>query len=210
MRKLSLIITLLLVSLSTFAKVDEIRVYKSSRRMLLMEEGNIVKEYRIRLSFKHNNPFFQMGPKRLRGDNKTPEGIYKVKRKVTENWSNFKKSLLINYPNKEDIQWGKENGYSVKELGDAIQIHGTPKRINPALKKFALEYLGWMITDEAELEELMQKYIYPMVDWTNGCMALNDDEMDEVFKLVEEGTPVKIYRANPSIIERLMNIGPAL
>jgi len=209
MKKLALIISVIF-SISTFAQIDEIVIYKNVRKMFLMEEGNIVKEYNIRLSVKHNNPFFAMGPKRLRGDNKTPEGIYKVRRKVTENWSNFKKSLLINYPNKKDIEWGKANGYSVKELGDAIQIHGTPKRINNALRKFAMEYLGWMIDDEQELEEVMQKYIYPFIDWTNGCVAINDTEMDEVFALVKEGTPVKIYYSNPSIIERLMNIGPGL
>lgn len=198
------------LSVSTYAQVDEIIVYKDTRRMLLMEDGNILKEYKIRLGAKHNNPFFLMGPKRLRGDYKTPEGEYKIQRKVTENWSRFEKSLLINYPNKKDIEWGKENGYSVKQLGDAIQIHGTPKRINKALKKFALEYLGWMIDDEEELDHVLKTYIYPFVDWTNGCLAVNDDEMDEIFELVEEGTPITIYRTNPSIIERLFEFGRGL
>lgn len=209
MKKLILTI-LLFVSFNVFAEVDEIIIYKSSRQMFLMEKGNIFKEYSIRLSVKHNIPFFGMGPKRLRGDNRTPEGEYKVVRHVTEDWSNFKKSLLINYPNKADIKWGKENGYSVKELGDAIQIHGTPKRIDRSLKQFAMKYLGWMIDDEKELEEVLQKYIYPYKDWTNGCVAVNDNEIDEILKLVKKGTPVRIYRSNPSIIERLNNIGLAL
>lgn len=198
------------LSFSVFADVDEIIIYKETRKMFLMEDGNVLREYNIRLSAKHNNPFFMMGPKRLRGDNRTPEGLYKVQRKVTEDWSRFNGSLLINYPNKKDIEWGKANGYSVKELGDAIQIHGTPRRVNKALKEFALEYLGWMIDDEEELDAVLKKYLYPFVDWTNGCVAVSDEEMEEIMELVKVGTPIKIYRRNPSIIERLMNISPAL
>lgn len=189
-------LALLLVTfsaLSSLAKsVDEIQVFKDQRRMNLLLDGEIVKSYDIKLSFKYNNPFFSAGPKRLRGDNQTPEGDYIIKRKVNEDWSNFKKSLLINYPNEKDIAWGKENGYSVKQLGDAILIHGYPKKVDATAKKFFKYVLPWTIDTDEEIMDFFVTNVYPNFDWTNGCIAVSDSEMDEIYELVDANTKITI------------------
>lgn len=173
--------------------VDSIVVYKGDRRMLLLnKEQEIVREYDIKLSYSYNNPFFTTGPKRLRGDNQTPEGDYIVKDKISAKWSNFKKSLLLNYPNKKDIEWGAKNGHTVKELGDAIQIHGYPKVVNASLKK-AFSYVPFAPEEDEDLSEFFKTYIYPNFDWTNGCIAVSDEEMDEIFSLVTVKTKISIH-----------------
>ena len=91
---------------------------------------------------------FTAAPKSRRGDNQTPEGEYIVKTKLSANWSNFKKSLVINYPNKVDIAKAKEQGVSVSELGDSIQIHGFPKKVNPTLKSIFGKLMPWGSDDE--------------------------------------------------------------
>ncbi|EQC44052.1 murein L,D-transpeptidase family protein [Bacteriovorax sp. Seq25_V] len=191
MKKLTLIAILFFCSTSFAQKVDKIVVYKKERRMLLLSNDDIVREYNVKLSYSYNNPLFTAAPKTRRGDNQTPEGTYFVKQKLNASWSNFKKSLLINYPNKEDIAKGKAQGVSVYDLGDAIQIHGFPKRIDPTLKSIFGKLMPWGSDDE-DLKNFFYSYIYPNFDWTNGCVAVTDEEMDEIFELVSEKTAVII------------------
>lgn len=190
MKNILMVMTLGLLSLASFSedRIDEIIVYKAERKMVLLSEKRVVREFKIALSIAHNNPVFQMGPKRLRGDQKTPEGEYKIIKKRVK--TGYPKSLLINYPNEKDIAWGKENGYSKNELGDLILIHGFPYRPNAAVRNFVAKF-G---VEEDTLDSWLRDYFYPNFDWTNGCMAVTDEEMDEIFDLVEEGTPITIKR----------------
>lgn len=190
MKMILISMTLCLLSLTTFGqeRVDEIIVYKADRKMVLLSQKRVVREYKIALSIAHNNPLFKMGPKRLEGDQRTPEGEYKIVKKRVR--TGYPKSLLINYPNEKDIAWGKENGYSVKELGGLILIHGFPYRPNASVRNFAAKF-G---VEEDSLDSWLKEYFYPDFDWTNGCMAVTDEEMNEVFDLVEVGTPITIKR----------------
>ena len=72
----------------------------------------------------------------------------------------------MSYPNAEDIAWAKKHG--VKPGGN-IMIHGLPN---------GKGYIG-----KAHL----------LNDWTDGCIALTDREIEEVWKLVHDGTPIIIY-----------------
>ncbi len=105
----------------------------------------------------------KMGPKVRRGDNRTPEGVYFIDRHDIS--SKFYKSLHISYPNPSDIIRAQKSGHSP---GDELAIHGLPK---------GFEDLG---TFQAKR------------NWTKGCIAVSNEEMDEIWELVTDGTPVKI------------------
>lgn len=130
-----LLLSALLFSSLSFGQVDQIDVFKRERLMVLKFEGEVFKTYQIRLSFANNNPLFRSGPKRLRGDSQTPEGSYTIIKKRRN--TGYKISLLIDYPNKKDIEWGKKNGYSKYELGDLILIHGEKRRPSDKIIKYA-------------------------------------------------------------------------
>lgn len=105
------------------------------------------------------------GPKMEEGDKRTPEGAYMLDWRNPR--SNYYKAIHISYPNEEDVQLARAIGVSP---GGMIMIHGLPSYIrSPAMLK---QYKGR--------------------DWTNGCIAVNNAEMDEIWRLVGVGTPILI------------------
>ena len=153
-----LLITFLLVfSFSSFAEVDLVQVKKSERKLYLLGNGDILREYNISLG---GNP---IGHKEFEGDEKTPEGKYILDYKKED--SSFYKAMHISYPNKADINKAKSLG---KDPGGFIMIHG---------QRNGFGWL-WMITQN--------------FDWTNGCIALSNSEMDEFMGLVKINTPIHI------------------
>lgn len=181
---------------SVYASIDKIIVFKEERTLQLIEKGNVVKEYSVRLSIANNNPMFKPGPKRLRGDNKTPVGLYKIIKK-REN-TNYRKSLRINYPNKDDILWGRLHGHSIHDLGDNILIHG--ERIKPA--KYVIDFAKKLGISEESVDRWAKEYYYPFFDWTNGCIAVNEFEIEEIFQLVKVGTPIEIHASRKRGMDR--------
>ncbi len=103
------------------------------------------------------------GPKERQGDNKTPEGTYVIDARNRD--SRFHLSLRISYPNERDKKRAKELGVSP---GGDIMIHGVKN--------------GFSSVGEA----------YTGVDWTKGCIAVTDREIEEIDKLAPSGTIVEI------------------
>ena len=137
--------------------VDRILIEKSSRRLMLISQGEVLKSYKIALG---GNP---IGPKERQGDNKTPEGTYVIDARNRD--SRFHLSLHISYPNERDKKRAKELGVSP---GGDIMIHG--------LKN------GFSWVGDA----------HAGVDWTKGCIAVTDQEIEEIDKLAPNGTIVEI------------------
>jgi murein L,D-transpeptidase YafK len=104
-----------------------------------------------------------LGPKVEEGDGRTPEGRYSIDRRNPN--SRYHLSLRISYPNESDREKASERGV---EPGGDIMIHGLRN--------------GEGRIGHAHLE----------TDWTQGCVAVTDEEMDEIWELVEEGTPIEI------------------
>ena len=102
-------------------------------------------------------------PKRQEGDHRTPEGKYVIDRRNPK--SRFHRALHISYPNDADHSAARRRGVSP---GGDIMIHGITNG------------LGWV----GSLHRLM--------DWTDGCIAVTDAEIDEIWTLVPDGTPVEI------------------
>lgn len=103
------------------------------------------------------------GHKQQEGDERTPEGIYTLDYKKED--SAFYRAMHISYPNQQDIDNAKERGVS---LGGFIMVHGQKNG------------LGW-------LAPASQNF-----NWTNGCIALTNKEMDEFMTLVANGTKIQI------------------
>ena len=105
-----------------------------------------------------------VGHKKREGDSRTPEGIYKL------DWRNpnskFFRSLHISYPNNVDHRGARERGDAP---GGAIMIHGQPS--------------NW--ADKSRL-------LFNDDDWTEGCIAVQDHEMLEIWNSVEDGTTIEI------------------
>jgi uncharacterized protein YlxP (DUF503 family) len=105
-----------------------------------------------------------IGDKQRKGDRATPEGMYNIVDKINGNKTKYYKALLLNYPNEEDLV--------------NFNLEKSKGRI-PASAK-----IGGMI----EIHGNGGKG----TDWTEGCIALRDKDMDVVFNLTDEGTPVTI------------------
>jgi murein L,D-transpeptidase YafK len=103
------------------------------------------------------------GPKERQGDNKTPEGTYIIDSRNKD--SRYHLSLHISYPNEKDKKRAKELGVSP---GVDIMIHGI---------KNSFSWVG---------------DFHKEVDWTKGCIAVTDEEIEEIEKLVPNGTIVEI------------------
>jgi murein L,D-transpeptidase YafK len=103
------------------------------------------------------------GHKLKEGDERTPEGSYILDFKNEE--SDFYKSIHISYPNQQDVQRAAASGV---DPGGFIMIHGIP---NQATLPVAL----------------IQTF-----NWTDGCIAVTNPHMDEIWLAVEPGTPIDI------------------
>lgn len=102
-------------------------------------------------------------PKEKEGDNRTPEGHYVIDSRNAN--SHFHKALHISYPNDDDRKRAAKLGASP---GGAIMIHGLENG------------MGWIGSS------------HRLFDWTEGCVAVTDPEIDEIWDLVPDGTPVEI------------------
>jgi len=104
-----------------------------------------------------------VGPKEKAGDSKTPEGDYVI------DWRNprskFHLALHISYPGTGDRSLAERGGYAP---GGNIMIHGRPN------------WTGWI------------RALYQDRDWTDGCIAVSNADMDEIWAAVPDGTPITI------------------
>lgn len=124
---------------------------------------SLLKQDRLLRSYKISLGRNPVGKKEFEGDNKTPEGDYVVDFHKPD--SAFYKALHISYPNAEDMTYAAKHN---KNAGGQIMIHGMPNK------------MGWV------------KRLHRFVDWTKGCIAVTNAEMDEIYYAVDDGTPVKI------------------
>ncbi len=104
-----------------------------------------------------------VGHKQRAGDQRTPEGIYFIDWRHESEQYNL--SLHLDYPNLKDRTAAWKRG---DDPGSMIMIHGTP------------------------IDEEYPEWFFEGLDWTNGCIALNNANMRELWELVPDGTLVDI------------------
>ena len=103
------------------------------------------------------------GHKQQEGDERTPEGHYVLDYRKAD--SAFYKAIHISYPNEADKQAAAARGV---DPGGLIMIHGQRN------------YLGWL------------SFITQRFNWTDGCIAVTNSEMDEIWNAVFDNTPIEI------------------
>jgi len=104
-----------------------------------------------------------IGPKLMEGDKRTPEGLYWLDWRKTSD--RFNLAMHISYPNISDSARARREGV---EPGGMIMIHGTPDtEDNP-------------------------ENLFHTLDWTDGCIAMRNMDMREVWGLVPDGTMIEI------------------
>ena len=103
------------------------------------------------------------GAKVREGDLRTPEGFYWIDWRKTSDKYNL--SMHISYPNARDAANARKKGVSA---GGMIMIHGTP------------------------LDDEYPEWFFSTLDWTEGCIAMRNADMREVWSLVQDGTLIEI------------------
>ena len=103
------------------------------------------------------------GDKQCQGDHKTPEGLFTIDHHVPD--SRFHRALHVSYPDAAHRVAARRHGC---DPGGEIMIHGIK------------DGLGWL------------GRLHRMIDWTDGCMAVTDGEIEEIYAAVPNGTPVEI------------------
>jgi murein L,D-transpeptidase YafK len=104
-----------------------------------------------------------VGHKERAGDFRTPEGRYRLTRRNPR--SDFFLSIQVSYPNDADVKKARRNGW---ESGGSIMIHGLPNQL-----KHTPAY-------------------YTSSDWTDGCIAVSNSDMLEIWLLTADNAPIEI------------------
>jgi len=148
----------------------KIIVYKSDRIMEVFDGGNLAARFRIGLGFTPE------GAKQREGDGRTPEGEYYVC--IRNDRSKFYLSVGLSYPNIQDAQAGYDRGdiaaEQLEDITDAIESGRRPPWDTP---------LGG---------EIMIHGSGASRDWTAGCIALENEDMDYIWEHADIGTDVLI------------------
>jgi murein L,D-transpeptidase YafK len=139
-------------------KLTCIIIDKFSRKCMIYKNGQLKQSFDVDLGKNW------IGTKLQQGDKSTPEGFYRIEKKLTRSETKYHKALLLNYPNEDDeerFRLNKENGVisSRAAIGGLIEIHGNGGKGS---------------------------------DWTDGCIALRDEDMDILYSSCSKGTSVII------------------
>ncbi|MBS0398311.1 MAG: L,D-transpeptidase family protein [Proteobacteria bacterium] len=105
-----------------------------------------------------------LGPKQREKDSRTPEGRYFLSRRNTR--SDYFLAIQVSYPNRQDVRNARRHGWAP---GGAIMIHGQPN-----------------VPSRSPL-------YYAETDWTDGCIALSNSDMVEVWMRTQDDIPIEIY-----------------
>lgn len=161
-------LTIALVSIATYYHYPEKRLPKDQKidfLKVLKSEQEMSAYYKDTLVMTYKVSFGEnpVGHKQYEGDEKTPEGVYTIFNKNP--YSVCYKNLGISYPNNTDRNTAKKLG---KPVGGDIKIHGLPNG-NPQLGKF-----------------------HRWKNWTNGCIAVTNEEMEELYNAVIIGSKIAV------------------
>lgn len=107
---------------------------------------------------------YPMGAKHQEGDARTPEGFYTLDSKLPD--SDFYRAIHVSYPNQRDLTYARQHGF---DPGGKIMIHGLPNELTAT------------------------RVGHPKIDWTQGCIAVTNREMDEIWAMIDPGTPIEIH-----------------
>jgi murein L,D-transpeptidase YafK len=103
------------------------------------------------------------GAKQFEGDHRTPEGVYTIDWRKAD--SAFHRALHVSYPSIRDTEFARSQG---RQPGSAIMIHGIRNGLG------------------------LVRGLHRVVDWTDGCIAVTNREIEELWHAIPDGTPIEI------------------
>ena len=165
-----MILLIVIISLSVYNLIPE----QSLPAGITIDKIIVIKSQRKMMVFSNNQLIKTyrislgrkpVGPKQYEGDKRTPEGLYYLNDKNPN--STFHKNLGVSYPDKYDVENAISRG---KNPGGDIKIHGIRNGLG-FINKF-----------------------HRLIDWTSGCIALTNSEIDELFDSAQIGIPIEIKK----------------
>jgi len=166
MKKFTVLATLLMFVLSAGIPAEMSAALVQADKVLVLKSKRLIlllSQGEILRAYKVALGKQPIGRKTAAGDKKTPEGTYFLDSRKAD--SKFHKAIHISYPNESDALIAQKYGVSP---GSNIMIHGLPNN-------------G---------KDIGSLHRYD--DWTDGCIAVTNTEMEEIWKLVPDGTPIEI------------------
>ena len=152
-----------------------LKIHKTKNRMELWRDGDLLREFEVALGREPD------GPKEVQGDKRTPVGRYFVSEK--HHSRRFHRFLGLNYPNADDASRGYQQGaISARQWADffVAEERGDEPNYSTALGgRIGIHGYGW------------RPYV-PVIDWTDGCIAISNEESEYLYGLLPIGTPVII------------------
>jgi murein L,D-transpeptidase YafK len=157
-------------SLKLPLKDPRIEVHKSERKLFLYSDGRLVRTYKIALGLS------PVGDKVRSGDHRTPEGDFYIFIKNPQ--SAFYLSLGVSYPSNDHAQRGLQDGLITKAQYDQIAIANRLRKTPPQRTKLGGDiFIHGYGTGR---------------DWTWGCVALENEDMKELYDAIPVGATVRI------------------
>jgi len=165
-------------------------IEKASKTLTLYQEGKEIASFPCSFGL---NPLI---PKTKRGDLATPEGLYRVRFKVPSR--KYYLFVGLDYPNLKDIQRAFWKGrLTKKEYQRYLKAYEEGRSLNGPLGN------GIGIHGGGLYRKGKARWVR---DWTHGCIALNNRDMEKVYRFVEPGTPVLIYNRKRPFFEILREL----
>jgi murein L,D-transpeptidase YafK len=172
-------IALLAVAASASAEQLRIVVWKQRHVMQLTRGDQVLRQYRVSLGY---SPF---GRKEIRGDGRTPVGIYYIYEKRPSD--RFRWFLALNYPDRDDadraFDAGRISADTWADIWLADKFHSQPPWNTP---------LGGFVGLHGTGGDRWKSRMRLVSDWTDGCVAVSDAAIDELYAIVPVGTEVEI------------------
>ncbi|HEX9706794.1 MAG TPA: L,D-transpeptidase family protein [Steroidobacteraceae bacterium] len=173
MNRKSLIPMIVATLVAAFAQADSMAglagpagMLQPVDRIVVHKAGRKMELYRegqLVASYRVSLGLVPSGQKQREGDFRTPEGSYRLTRRNAE--SDFFLAVQVSYPEAADIALARRNGWAP---GGSIMVHGLPNYL-----KYPRER-------------------YLNTDWTDGCIALSNENMLDFWLLTGQGTPIEI------------------
>ena len=166
--------------LTILAEDYQLIVSKSNKELILKKSNDIIKKYHIATGKGGK------GTKRKRGDSKTPLGVYRISQ--LNKSKRFHYFIQLDYPNLIDAWYGFKNeiidGHDFKRIANAYKKRESPPQDTNLGGQIGIHGIGKTTTKKLA--------IHQDLNWTDGCIALTNDDINDLMKFIRIGTTVVI------------------
>ncbi len=183
MNKLITLVLLSLISIVSSVQANEnieLIVVRSEHKLLVQQDGITLRTFKVALGSAGRKAKLQAG------DHATPLGEYRISK--MRDSDRFYQFLQIDYPNVNDAMRALKNHLITREEYNAIldaHIYGKTPPQNTALGgSIGIHGIGDETKDKLEIHQIS--------DWTQGCIAMRNDEIEQLKRYVSVGTKIKI------------------